>query len=222
MKAVVLALVADTAPVAFGGIAIPITTLAQVTGLPKHDLSQMIGRQMTPLALLVPFVLVYMVDGRRGLREAGPRHSWPAGCSPSFSSPPPTSSPLSSRISLPRSPRPPHWSRCCARGRPVPTRAAPYASRGRARPAIAGAAQADAALERRLAADEGRPLSTRAMLRAFAPYMIIIVVLGVCSLHARRRCSWTRRPTSVALAGPARGGCQRASRHRARSSSSTG
>ena len=52
-----------------------------------------------------------------------------------------------------------------------------------ARPAIAGAAVADAALERRLAADEGRPLSTRAMLRAFVPYMIIIVVLGVCSLH---------------------------------------
>ncbi len=73
MKAVALALVADTAPVAFGGIAIPITTLAQVTGLSKHDLSQMIGRQMTPLALLVPFVLVYMVDGRRGLRD-----SWPA------------------------------------------------------------------------------------------------------------------------------------------------
>ncbi|MDQ2895692.1 MAG: L-lactate permease, partial [Actinomycetota bacterium] len=73
IKAVALALVADTAPVAFGGIAIPITTLAQVTGLPKHDLSQMIGRQMTPLALLVPFVLVYMVDGRRGLRD-----SWPA------------------------------------------------------------------------------------------------------------------------------------------------
>jgi lactate permease len=52
------------------------------------------------------------------------------------------------------------------------------------RPAIAGAAQADAELERRLAADEGRPLSTGAMLRAFAPYMIIIAVLGACSLHA--------------------------------------
>ena len=49
---------------------------------------------------------------------------------------------------------------------------------------IAGAAQADAALERRLAADEGRPLSTGAMVRAFAPYMIIIAVLGVASLHA--------------------------------------
>jgi lactate permease len=73
IKAVVLALVADTAPVAFGGIAIPITTLASVTGLPKEELSQMIGRQMLPLAILVPFILVYMVDGRRGLRD-----TWPA------------------------------------------------------------------------------------------------------------------------------------------------
>ena len=44
--------------------------------------------------------------------------------------------------------------------------------------------RADAGLERRVAADEGQPLGTGAMLRAFVPYMIIIVVLGVCSLHA--------------------------------------
>ena len=35
-----------------------------------------------------------------------------------------------------------------------------------------------------MAADEGRPLSARAMPRAFVPYMIIIVVLGVCLRHA--------------------------------------
>src|ERR1700760_4106118 len=73
VRAAAVALVADTAPVAFGAIAIPITTLAQVTGLPAHDLSQMVGRQTPFLALLVPFILVFMVDGRRGLRE-----SWPA------------------------------------------------------------------------------------------------------------------------------------------------
>src|SRR5438270_8670285 len=73
VKAAALALVADTAPVAFGAIAIPITTLAQVSGLPKHDLSQMVGRQVPFLALLVPFLLIAMVDGRRGLRE-----TWPA------------------------------------------------------------------------------------------------------------------------------------------------
>jgi lactate permease len=183
MKAVVLALVADTAPVAFGGIAIPITTLAQVTGLSKHDLSQMIGRQMTPLALLVPFVLVYMVDGRRGLRD-----SWPAALvaggvfavvqfgTSNFISPELTNifASLASAAALvallrawaPRA----HEDSTVRLARPV-------------RPAIAGAAVADAALERRLAADEGRPLSTRAMLRAFVPYIIIIVVLGVCSLH---------------------------------------
>src|SRR5438105_6215454 len=70
VRAAAVALVADTAPVAFGAIAIPITTLAQVTGLPVHHLSQMVGRQTPFLALLIPFVLVFMVDGRRGLREA--------------------------------------------------------------------------------------------------------------------------------------------------------
>src|SRR5947209_11593497 len=72
VRAAAVALVADTAPVAFGAIAIPITTLAQVTGLPVHHLGQMVGRQTPFLALLVPFVLVFMTDGRRGLREAWP------------------------------------------------------------------------------------------------------------------------------------------------------
>ncbi len=69
MKAATVALVANTAPVAFGAIAVPITTLARVTGLPLHDLSSMVGRQTPVLALFVPLVLVYMVDGRRGLRQ---------------------------------------------------------------------------------------------------------------------------------------------------------
>ncbi len=79
VKAAAVALVADTAPVAFGAIAIPIATLAQVTGLPVHHLSQMVGRQTPFLALLVPFVLVFMTDGRRGLREA-----WPAALTAGF------------------------------------------------------------------------------------------------------------------------------------------
>ena len=45
MRAAVVALVADTAPVAFGAIAVPITTLADVTKLPVHHLSMMVGRQ---------------------------------------------------------------------------------------------------------------------------------------------------------------------------------
>ncbi|OFE17228.1 hypothetical protein BA895_17445 [Humibacillus sp. DSM 29435] len=69
MKAAAVALVANTAPVAFGAIAVPITTLAKITGLPVHELASMVGRQTPILALFVPLVLVFMVDGRRGLRQ---------------------------------------------------------------------------------------------------------------------------------------------------------
>ena len=73
MKAAAVALVANTAPVAFGAIAIPIITLAEITGLPKEDLGAMVGRQTPLLALFVPLILIGMVDGSRGLRQA-----WPA------------------------------------------------------------------------------------------------------------------------------------------------
>jgi lactate permease len=73
LKAASIALVSNTAPVAFGAIAVPIVTLAQVSGLPQSDLGAMVGRQTPLLAVIVPFILVAMVDGRRGLRE-----TWPA------------------------------------------------------------------------------------------------------------------------------------------------
>jgi lactate permease len=73
MLAASTALVANTAPVAFGAIAVPITTLSSVSGLPKDDLGSMVGRQTPFLALIVPLILVAMVDGRRGIRQ-----TWPA------------------------------------------------------------------------------------------------------------------------------------------------
>ena len=73
MKAATVALVANTAPVAFGAIAIPIVTLSAVTELPKDDLGAMVGRQTPLLALIVPLILVGMVDGMRGIRQV-----WPA------------------------------------------------------------------------------------------------------------------------------------------------
>ncbi|MDT5334846.1 MAG: lactate permease [Mycobacterium sp.] len=69
MKAAVLALVANTAPVAFGAMATPIITLGRVTELPADTLGAMIGRQTPLLALFVPLALVAIVDGRRGIRE---------------------------------------------------------------------------------------------------------------------------------------------------------
>src|SRR5579875_1004023 len=64
LQAAAVCLLADTAPVAYGAIAIPITTLAQVTGLPTHALSQMVGRQCPILSLVLPTLLVLMVSGR--------------------------------------------------------------------------------------------------------------------------------------------------------------
>jgi len=69
MKAAVLALVANTAPVAFGAMATPIITLSKVTELPVDTLGAMVGRQTPILALFVPLVLVAIVDGWRGVRE---------------------------------------------------------------------------------------------------------------------------------------------------------
>ncbi len=73
LKAATVALVANTAPVAFGALAVPITTLATVTKLPVDDLGAMVGRQTPILAVLVPLALVFIVDGMRGLRQV-----WPA------------------------------------------------------------------------------------------------------------------------------------------------
>jgi len=73
IKAASVALVSNTAPVAFGAIAVPIVTLAEVSGLPQDDLGAMVGRQTPLLALVVPLILVGMVDGMRGVRQ-----TWPA------------------------------------------------------------------------------------------------------------------------------------------------
>lgn len=70
IKAAVVALVANTAPVAFGAMAVPVITLSKVTGLPLESVASVVGRQTPFLALFVPLVLVFLVDGKRGVREA--------------------------------------------------------------------------------------------------------------------------------------------------------
>ena len=72
IKAAALAVLGNTAAVPFGALAIPIVTLSQVTGLGEVELGAMVGRQTPVLALLLPFVLLGMVDGRRGIRQAWP------------------------------------------------------------------------------------------------------------------------------------------------------
>jgi lactate permease len=68
-----LCLIANTAPVAFGAMGIPIIVAGQVTGIDPFLIGAMAGRQLPLLSLAVPFWLVFMMDGARGVREV-----WPA------------------------------------------------------------------------------------------------------------------------------------------------
>ncbi|MEO7746149.1 MAG: L-lactate permease [Actinomycetota bacterium] len=72
IKAATVALVANTAPVAFGALAVPITTLATVSGLPQQDLGSMVGRQTPLLGVFVPMALVFIIDRGRGVRQTLP------------------------------------------------------------------------------------------------------------------------------------------------------
>jgi lactate permease len=177
IQAAAVALVANTAPVAFGAIATPIITLSEVSALPKDDLGAMVGRQTPLLALIVPLILIAMVDGRRGIRQC-----WPAAvvggaafaigqfaCS-NFLSVEITdivASLLSAGaiVALLRVWQP----------------SEPLHGEGRfTRPAIAGASTADAVHEAevRRRSDDGHD-SRRDVMLAYAPYVIIVLVLSL-------------------------------------------
>jgi lactate permease len=178
IKAAAVALVANTAPVAFGAIAIPIITLAGITELPKDDLGAMVGRQTPFLALIVPLILVYMVDGRRGLRE-----TWPAalvGGSTFAVAQFITSNYISveltdvvasllsvgAMVGFLRFWQPSHVVDDAA-------------GAGGARPAVAGGSVDDPAFEREIKERDKRPATARETLEAFSPYLIIIVVFSL-------------------------------------------
>jgi lactate permease len=177
IKAAAVALVANTAPVAFGAIATPIITLSEVSSLPKDDLGAMVGRQTPFLALIVPLILIAMVDGRRGIRQ-----TWPAAvvggvafaigqfaCSNyvSVEITDIVASLLSAGaiVALLRV-----WSP----SEPMP-------GEGRfSRPAIAGASTADATHEREVLRRSDDTHDTRGdIFLAYAPYIIIVAVLSL-------------------------------------------
>ncbi len=61
-------LVANTGPVSFGSLAIPLDTLALITQLDWMKLSQMTGRLMAPLSFVMAFATVYAMSGLRGIK----------------------------------------------------------------------------------------------------------------------------------------------------------
>ncbi|MEA2383800.1 MAG: lactate permease [Solirubrobacteraceae bacterium] len=179
IKAASVALVANTAPVAFGAIAIPIITLAGITDLPKADLGAMVGRQTPFLAVVVPLILVGMVDGMRGIRQC-----WPAAvvggvsfaigqyaCS-NFVSVELTDI-VASLLSVGALVM---FLRVWQPSEPL--RAEPVF----ARPAMAGGGAADPAFEaevRRREGGEGHVDSRRETLIAYSPYAIIIAIFAI-------------------------------------------
>jgi lactate permease len=180
MKAAAVALVANTAPVAFGAIAIPIITLAGLTGLPKEDLGAMVGRQTPELALVVPLILVGMVGGWRGVKQV-----WPAAmvgglafaigqfvCSNylSVELTDIVASLLSAGAMV-------MFLRVWQPSEPV------RAELGGQRPAVAGAATADALHEQEVRRRDSDTHDThRDVAMAYLPYIVIIVVFALAQI----------------------------------------
>jgi lactate permease len=177
IKAAALALIADTAPVAFGGLGNPITILGTATGLKPEDFGAMAGRQTAILAVFVPFILIGVADGRRGLRQA-----WPAAltagltfgiCQFVFSN---------------------YWSyKLCDIFAALVSAGAiillnrVWTPEGAtvAAPVIAGGAGdlPDPAFERRA----GRADSGADVFKAFAPYLIIVVLFSIAQITSAKK-----------------------------------
>jgi lactate permease len=180
IKAAAVALVANTAPVAFGAIAIPIITLSEITGLPKEDLGAMVGRQTPLLALFVPLILMGMVDGMRGIRQA-----WPAAivggvvfALAQFACSNFISVELTDIVAALLS------TGAIVALLQIWQPSEPIRGQGSVgRPAIAGAAVADPALEAEVRRKEDDHRDSRGeVLAAYSPYLIIIAIFGLAQL----------------------------------------
>lgn len=67
-----ICLIANTAPVAFGAIGTPITVASQVTSIPEMAISQMVGRTLPILSVIIPFYLVVIMAGFKKIFEVLP------------------------------------------------------------------------------------------------------------------------------------------------------
>ena len=75
LKAATVVLLANTAPVAFGAVAIPITTAGEVGGRTleqTENIAAIIGHQTPLLAFFVPFIIAFIIDGWKGVKDTAP------------------------------------------------------------------------------------------------------------------------------------------------------
>jgi lactate permease len=217
IRAASVALIANTAPVAFGALATPIVTLGTVAAGAGNDarlntdtLGAMVGRQTPILAVVVPLVLVLVIDGRRGLRQ-----TWPVALTAGlvfgvaqFAASNYLSVPLTdivaalvsaaAVIGFLRIWKPRHTPEMVTAGGPSPGRsgdgeedptvvASPTARSTRVASSPPAAPSRTSTLE--------RPDSAAEVVRAYAPYLIIIVIFSVISIGpikaALARSPWT-------------------------------
>ncbi|MEP6463953.1 MAG: L-lactate permease, partial [Frankiaceae bacterium] len=207
MKAATVALVANTAPVAFGALAVPIITLGSpaVTGLPVDTLGSMVGRQTPILACFVPLALVAIVDGARGLRQ-----TWPVAlvCGAAFAIGQFICSNYVSveltdiiaalvsalavvaflQVWQPRE----HFTADTSDDDDLRVGA------GRVRPVAGGAAdKADAGFAQRVRSGDDVVDSRADVIKAYAPYLIIIVIFSIAQINSIKGVS----PTKVGQKG---------------------
>jgi lactate permease len=193
LKAAVIALTANTAPVAFGAMATPIVTLGSpaVTGLSPDTLGAMVGRQTPILAVFVPLVLVAIVDGKRGMRQ-----TWPAAlvCGVTFAI---AQYVTSNFISVPLADVVASLVSALAVvglvrvWKPVEG----YTEGGGPAPAIAGGAADEPTPE--FAGRVANRDSSGEVVKAYAPYAIIIVVFAICQIPSIKEAldTVTQKPT---------------------------
>jgi lactate permease len=206
IRAASVALIANTAPVAFGALATPIVTLGTVAAgagddprLNSDTLGAMVGRQTPILAVVVPLVLVLVIDGRRGLRQ-----TWPVALTAGlvfgvaqFAASNYLSVPLTDIVAALLSAaavigflrlwKPaPEPSMVAAAEPAAPPASGPTAHASAVAPSPGPAAPAST-LERRDGAVE--------IVRAYAPYLIIIAIFSIISIGpvkaALARSPWT-------------------------------
>lgn len=70
LKAAITVLLANTAPVAFGAVAVPIVTSSDIGGKDAHVIATIVGHQAPFLAMFVPIILLFILDGMKGVKDA--------------------------------------------------------------------------------------------------------------------------------------------------------
>lgn len=197
VRAAVVVLLANTAPVAFGAVGTPIITAGTLTGIPYNEIGAVVGHQTPVLAFIVPTLLVLLVDGKRGVRQVWPVAlviglafavaQWLAATylSVELTDIVASLAGLAAGVVLLRFWQPRGGAEAMETLRIERTTDAPVEDPG-------GDGGGSVATEQRTLAERSQALSVGRLFMAFAPYLLIIVVFSVAKLVG---------PVSTFLAG---------------------